>query len=642
MSELILPSIFGDEAILQRGRSNPVWGWDRPGQVITLTVEGDSAAHPSATAIAASDGSFRLACPELPAGGPYRLRIRGSSERVLDRVLVGEVWLASGQSNMEWKVAQASDAEREIAAATWPEIRMFTSARLASREISRVGGGQWRTCTPDTAHDFSAVGYYFARELHRELKVPVGIIDASWGGTPIEAWMGMNALRSVMDIDAELAQWSRSPSDVARIRADYEAAMVRWEAENLPNDTGNEGEAKGWARADLDDDAWPSMTLPGAWQGRGLRFNGTVWFRRTVELDASWAGQDLTLSLGTIDDFDHTYFNGAEVGAHPKGTPGAYQIHRVYQIPAAMVRPGKNVIAVRVFDHIGEGGFMGPSVEMFLETAGPERKRLSLSGAWRYEVERRIPLVSFEVFKTCPAPPSILVQQNSPASLFGGMIAPLVPFGLRGVIWYQGESNTEQHQLYAQRMIAMIRDWRAQFGQAAMPFYLTQLANYVASPAWPFLREAQADALSEPATGMAVTIDIGDSVDIHPKNKQEVGRRLSLLALARTYGRRDVEDSGPVFERVELGEGRARVHFIHAAGLRARGGGAVKGFTLAGADGIHRPADARIDGDSVVVTSAPVAEPKSVRYAWADDPVANLENGAGLPAAPFRTDRDAS
>jgi len=417
--------------------------------------------------------------------------------------------------------------------------------------------------------------------------------------------------------------------------------MVRWEAENLPDDTGNEGEAKGWARVDLDDDAWPAMALPGAWQGRGLRFNGAVWFRRTVELDASWTGHDLTLSLGAIDDFDHTYFNGTPIGAHPKGTPGAYQIHRVYRIPSAMLRPGKNVIAVRVFDHVGEGGLMGPSTEMFLETTGPERKRLSLAGAWRYEVERRIPLVSFEVFKTCPMPPSILVQQNSPAALFGGMIAPLVPFGLRGVIWYQGESNAEQHSLYTQRMVAMIRDWRAQFGQPAMPFYWTQLANYAASPAWAFMREAQAGALSEPATGMAVTIDIGDSIDIHPKNKQEVGRRLSLLALARTYGRRDVADSGPVFERIELGEGRARVHFSHAAGLRARGGAAVRGFTLAGADGVHHVAEARIDGDAVIVTSARVRAPKSVRYAWADDPDANLENGAGLPAAPFRTDRDA-
>jgi sialate O-acetylesterase len=651
MPELTLPSILSDEMVLQRGRSNPVWGWDRPGQRVTLSVEGVfgpeaagaglDAARPSATAVASADGSFRLACPELPAGGPYRLRISGSTERVIDRVLVGEVWLASGQSNMEWKVSQAKDAEREIAAAQWPEIRMFTAARLASRDPSPIGGGRWRTCHPDTAHDFSAVGYYFARELHRELKVPVGIIDASWGGTPIEAWMSIGALRAVMDIDAELSQWSRPASEVERIRVEYEAAMVRWEAECLPNDTSNEGEAKGWARVELDEDGWPSMPVPGAWQTRGLKFNGAVWFRKTIELDASWSGHDLSLSLGAIDDFDHTYFNGEKVGAHPKGTPGAFQIHRLYRIPGALVRPGKNVVAVRVFDHVGEGGFVGPAGEMFLETTGPDRSRVSLVGVWRYQVERRIPLVSFDVFRTCPAPPSILVQQNSPAALFGGMIAPLVPFGLRGVIWYQGESNVEQHRLYAERMVAMIRDFRAQFGQVTMPFYLTQLANYIASPAWACLREAQADALCEPSTGMAVTIDIGDRDDIHPRNKQEVGRRLSLLALARTYGRREVEDSGPALERVVFGEGNARAYFSHAAGLRARGGGnEVKGFTIAGVDGVHHSVVARIEGDTILLTSARVPAPKSVRYAWADNPDADLENGAALPAAPFRTARD--
>jgi sialate O-acetylesterase len=641
MSELVLPSIFSDELVLQRGRTNPIWGWDVPGRQVALTVYGPSSAPlASATTVVASNGSFCFACPELPAGGPYRLHFQGSGERVVDRVLVGEVWLASGQSNMEWKVSQSNDAPREIATAMWPGIRMFNVAHQTGRQPERTVAGQWRSCEPNTVDDFSAVAYFFARELYRELNVPIGIINASWGGTPVEAWASVEALRQVMDVDGELGNRAVSESDLAVLRRDYDAALVRWEHENLPADIGNAGESKGWADADFDDENWPSMPVPGIWQAYGLNFNGVVWFRRTIELPEAWAGHDLVIRLGAIDDFDHTYFNGVLVGSHPKGTPGAYQIPRVYRVPGERVKPGKNVIAVRVFDHFGEGGLLGPTAEMVVETTGSAHARLPLSGKWRYAVERQIPFPSANVFRTYPHAPLVLQAQNAPGALFCGMIAPLIPFGLRGVIWYQGESNVEQHRTYRDRFVALIRDFRSRFEQPELPFYFAQLANYIASPDWPSLREAQADALSEPATGMAVTLDIGDPEDIHPRNKQEVGRRLSLLALARTYGRRDLEDSGPALERAEFLAGKVRLRFSHAAGLRAHGGGAgVTGFTVAGDDDVHHPARARIEGDHVVVDSPRVPAPKAVRYAWADDPEADLENGAGLPAAPFRTDR---
>jgi len=407
----------------------------------------------------------------------------------------------------------------------------------------------------------------------------------------------------------------------------------------LPTDLGNVGEGKGWASADFDDEGWPVMPLPGIWQSRGLDFNGVVWFRKTVDIPEAWAESDLLLSLGAIDDFDHTYFNGSLVGAHPKGTPGAYQIPRLYQVSGARVQPGKNVIAVRVFDHFGEGGLLGPAAEMFLETKAIGGGHLPLSGGWRYAVERRIPFVAPTVFRTYPPAPQVLMPQNAPSALFTGMIAPLVPFGLRGVIWYQGESNVDGYRDYTKRFVAMIRDWRARFQQSELPFYFTQLANYVASPAWPYLREAQAAALTEAATGMAVAIDIGDANDIHPRNKQEVGRRLSLLALAHTYGNADIEATGPVFERVEFGSSTARLHFRSAKGLRARDGGDVKGFAVAGSDGVYHPASGRIDGETVIVDCAAVALPETIRYAWDDNPDADLVNAAGLPAAPFRTDQ---
>jgi sialate O-acetylesterase len=289
------------------------------------------------------------------------------------------------------------------------------------------------------------------------------------------------------------------------------------------------------------------------------------------------------LSLGAIDDFDVTYFGGTEVGAHPKGTPAAYRIRRRYLIPGSLVRPGRNVIAIRIFDHFGNGGFVGPRQAMSISRAGHESDGLDLSGDWRYQVEHVIPLVSGDVWRSYP-PPAVPEPHHHPAALYDGMIAPLVPYGLRGAIWYQGESNADRHATYRDLQIAMIRDWRARWGIGQFPFYFVQLAGYGASPTWPLLREAQAQALVEPATGMAVAIDLGDRLDIHPRNKQEVGRRLALIALGQTYGE-PVDFSGPTLDRTEIQGNQARIRFRHARGLRTRDGAAsVLGFELAGAD----------------------------------------------------------
>jgi sialate O-acetylesterase len=609
--------------VLQQGRPNPLWGWDHAGQPVTLTVEGGGETRAAVNGVTAPDGSWRLECPELAPGGPYRLRIRGSAEQVLEDVLVGEVWLAAGQSNMEFKLARAQDGEREVARARWPGVRMFKVATVAAREPQRAVAGAWRECCPETAGEFSAVGYFFARELHGQLKVPVGIIDASWGGTRVEAWTSREALGAVMDVEAELAELAADERDLERIAARYAAAVTQWEADNLPPDPGNRGEG---------------FRLPAYWQAHGMAFNGVVWFRRVLDLPDTWAGHDLVLGLGAIDDFDHSYFNGKLVGSHPKGTPGAYQIQRRYRVPGALVRAGRNVLSVRVFDHAGDGGFAGPADAMFLETTRPGGGRVALGGDWRCEVEQRIPLVSLSVFRTFPAPPAVLARQNAPTALYNGMIAPLIPFGLRGAVWYQGESNAEQHRTYRQRFTALIRDYRTRWAAGTFPFYFVQLAGFRDSPAWPYLREAQADTLSEPATGMAVAIDIGEPHDIHPCNKQEVGRRLALIALADAY-RADLECSGPLLDRVEVSGRMVRIHFSHATGLRTRGGSpTATGFELSGEDGVFHPAEARLDGETVILGAAAVPAPRAVRYAWVDYPEVNLYNGAGLPAVPFRTD----
>jgi sialate O-acetylesterase len=456
-----------------------------------------------------------------------------------------------------------------------------------------------------------------------------------------------------MNVDAALALRARSESNAAQIIADYAVRLALWEAQNLPSDPGNEKEKEGWADCDFDDGDWRDIDAPGAWQARGMAHNGVVWFRKSFDLPPSFEGHELLLSLGAVDDFDHTYFNGTIVGSHPAGTPLAHQIQRRYAVGAGLAHPGKNVVAVRVFDQFGEGGLLGPAAELFIAKAASPESRLSLTGPWRCKVEHHLALVPRAVSRTRPPTPDVLAEHNAPGALFDGMIAPLVPYGLRGFISYQGESNVDAHCEYRARFVTLIRDWRSRWSRAksprplhgdtaptaeAFPFYFVQLPNFVETIDWPHLREAQAQALAEPSTGMAVTIDIGDPDDIHPRNKSEVGRRLALIALARTFGHVEIEWSGPWPDCVMIDGGEATIAFRHAEGLRGRGGEGVRGFALAGVDRVYHVAEARVEGRRVTVSSAAVAAPISVRYGWADNPDANLENAAGLPAAPFRTD----
>ncbi len=636
MPELQLGAPFSDHLVLQRGRENPIWGWDRAGQRVTLRVLGLNAVI-ERDAVAASDGRFDLSCPELPAGGPYRIEIAGSSTILLDDVLCGEVWLASGQSNMEWPVAAAADAERTIRESHLPALRQLKIPRAASRTREPRASAEWRVCGPDTVGDFSAVAHFFALELHARLGVPIGIIDATWGGTSIDAWTRAEALAEVdATVTPRLAEIEAQQRDLESLREAYRARLGAWERASFPADPPNVGLERGYAELAFDDRAWPQLELPTLWQRHGMLFNGVVWFRREVEL-ADGGQSDLVLELGPIDDYDHTYFNGTLIGSHPDGTPNAFQTKRRYPVPRALVKPGKNVIAVRVFDHFGEGGFVGPRPALFIEAASGAGVRHALAGPWRYCVEHEIPLVPNAVFASWPAPPPALALESAPGTLFNGMLAPIIPDGLRGVIWYQGESDSETHASYAARFRAFIRDLRRQFSAESAWFLFVQLAGYRASGTWPLLREAQTAALAEPHTAMATTLDIGDEHDIHPKNKQEVGRRLALLARARIYGEERLADEGPQFVRAERDDSRVRIWFDHARGLHAAGAGTdVRGFELADRAGAFHRASARIAGEQVTLWSDEVPEPVAVRYAWADFPDANLTNRAQLPAVAFR------
>jgi sialate O-acetylesterase len=638
---LRLGALFSDHLVLQQERPCTLWGSDEPGRHVTvqLRVPETRAELARASVQTAANGRFALQLPALAAGGPYELSVEGSEQITLRDVWVGEVWLASGQSNMEWKLASSLNGEREIAAADWPSLRMFKVAARAAQQPESEVEGAWAVCSPETAADFSAVGYFFARELQQARGVAIGIIDSTWGGTCIEAWISLEALAPALpELPAQQAALAAQLRDLPRLQREYERAFVGWQREHLPGDDSNLGLARGWARPDLDDHAWPLMPLPGYWQARGLGFNGVVWFRTFVDIPESFAGKELVLSLGALDDFDDTYFEGEAVGKTPPGALNAHQLRRRYRLSPSSVKHGRRCIAVRVFDHFGNGGFAGPASELFVARADGEGERIPLTGSWKYQVEREIPLVPMTVFQSAPVLPLALALQNAPASLFHGMIAPLVPYALRGAIWYQGESNAPRSAQYRALQVALIRDWRTRFGQGQFPFYLVQLANFRASADWPRLREAQAQALSEPETGMALSLDIGDPEDIHPQNKQEVGRRLGLLARAHCYGERELIAEGPRVARVDIEGQQVRVRFSHARGLRTSDGAAVRGFALAGSTGPFQAARAQIVGEEVWLECPAISQPCAVRYAWADAPDVNLQNAAGLPAEPFRSD----
>ncbi len=610
-----LPRMFSDGMVLQRGVAIPVWGLAGPGARVRVSLDGTTV-----EASADGNGAWRVELPAREAGGPLTLRIDdGKAPRSLREVMVGDVWLASGQSNMEWPIAQSADADAEIARATDTLIRHFKIPKSwAGLPQWQLAGGEWITSSPAAAGHFSAVAHFFARELRAAEGVPIGIIDSTWGGSSIEAWM--DAATQGIDGDGLVALAHRLKDEDARALARSQANLARWQ---LPADDGS------WHAAGNDTSGWDDMAVPALWETAGWNgMDGVGWYRTTFTLDADEAARGIVLGVGRIDDSDTTWVNGVEVGS----TQLHYDLARVYTVPAAALHAGENEVAVRVTDVGGGGGIHGLAQELFVEPANGARR--PLAGTWKFR----------------PAEVTALAlddDKNQRATLlYNAMIAPLQPFPVRGVIWYQGESNAgsvEQALRYREQFPAMIRQWRAQWNAPALPFLWVQLASWNSggdqgdrSP-WAVLRESQSATLSLPATAQAVAIDIGDADDIHPRNKQDVGKRLALAARKVAYGE-DLVHAGPVFDRAVFGDGVARLRF-HGQGLAVRGGDSLRGFRLAGADRVFRPATAVIEGGQVVVRSDAVAAPVAVRYAWSDAPAeANLVGAGGLPASPFRSD----
>jgi sialate O-acetylesterase len=656
---LNLASLFTDNMVLQQGRTIPVWGTAADGEKILAELNGKKAST------VARNGKWRLWLPAMKQGGPYSLRV-SCGEGVLERnnVLVGEVWIASGQSNMEWPLANALNADAEVAAANYPAVRFFTVKRATSITPLDSVGGTWTECNPKNAPGFSAVAYFFARKLHLDNGLNVGIIQTSWGGTPAEAWTDEKTLAADPELTPLLGPLEAFKAGANLGREQMQKRMAEWEA--FWDSVFVEGDDldRGWADPDADLSQWIRIEVPKEGSVLG-GIDGVEWVRREVEIPEAWTGRNLVLKLGAIDDYDMTFVNGREVGRTYRDTPNWWMAQRVYAVPADQVRPGRNTIAVRICDNWLGGGFGGdPAALKIMPEGGMEGEAVPLAGSWMSRIS-----FQFDPQKH-PGRPEQGNESQVATMLYNAMIFPLIPYGIRGSIWYQGEANTSRYRQYRKLFPDMIRSWREAWNAAdkpersilmmppfwflfheqhwmdgAFPFYFVQLANYMqrldtpSESEWAGLREAQSRTLRLKNTGMAVAIDIGDAADIHPRNKQDVGKRLALWAEAKVYGRKDLEYSGPVFRKMKVRDGKAIVFFDHAeGGLIAKNGDKPEGFAVAGADGKFVWADAEIQADRVLVSSPQVPEPKAVRYGWADNPSVNLLNMAGLPASPFRTD----
>ncbi|KHL61596.1 beta galactosidase jelly roll domain-containing protein [Xanthomonas euvesicatoria pv. euvesicatoria] len=610
-----LPLLFADGAVLQRDQPMPVWGWSSPNAAITVSFDGKRA-----TAKADATGQWKVRLPAHAAGGPYVLRVQGDGgELQVREVLVGDVWLASGQSNMEWPLAQASDGPQAVAAANDAQLRHFKVPKSWSvQPQTRLTGGEWKAATPANAGEFTAVGYFFAKELRASTGVPIGIVNSTWGGSAIEAWMDATSLGLSADQNKGAIEAIKQRDAAAQ--AATGKRIARWPKV--------EGEMPQWREAAFDDSDWDSIPVTKQWESSGYDgMDGIAWYRTTMTLSAAEAKAGITLGVGQIDDSDTTYVNGQQVGSTEK----QWNLPRVYQVPAAALKAGVNHIAVRVEDLSGGGGMHGPDEQRFVQTSAGAKRAL---GGWKFR----------------PAAVRVSLTDNKnqlPTLLYNQMIHPLQPFPVKGVIWYQGETNATDTGAvkYREQFAAMIRQWRAERGDKTLPFLWVQLANFKAggdtgelSP-WALLRESQSKTLALPATGQAVIIDIGNPTDIHPTNKRDVGHRLALAARHVAYGQTLVY-SAPVFKRARFDGGKAVLSFdLQGSALQVRGGGAVQGFRIAGADQRFHPASAQIEGDRVIVRSDAVATPVAVRYGWSENPDdANLINRDALPVSPFRTD----
>lgn len=666
-AEVSVASVFGSGMVLQREMAVPVWGWAAPGEEVAVAFAGQK--H---TTKAGGDGRWRVALSAMPADAtPRPMTVAGAGNTLtLDNVLVGEVWLCSGQSNMVWELRSCLNATEEIAAANFPNIRCFTAGyapgmdgdykidpsieakRYALRPRDKCLGS-WKPCTPANAGGISGVAYFFARRIHQELGVPVGVVVSAVGATDIVAWMSLDALKEVpiyreraeaFELLAKdyLADPSNLPKALEAEQTRIAQRQTKWFAKLDAEDPGLLG---GWMKNVADADAWSPVTLPVTVEDNPLGAPvASIWFRKEVAIPREWVGKDLDLRLGVIDAVDETYVNGTRVGRTWFDTKSYWGVSRVYDVPAAATSTTKLNVTLRLLKTKFHMAPLGPAAEMRVAPKGDDKAApVSLAGEWRMRKAQGLePGLEPQPAPTLNLPPGN--HYGHPAAQYNGLIRPIAGYAIRGALWYQGEANVPFYLDYRELMPGLITSWRREWGQGDFHFGVVQLADYQAQQTTPVerigyqnVREAQATALKLPNTFLATAVGAGEGRNIHPRNKQEVGRRLALGALGTAYGKKETLHSGPVYKSMKIEGDKVRLAFDFAKGLHAQGEPPV-GFVIAGADRAFHFADARIEGESVVVWSEKVPRPVAVRYAWANNPVCNVYNGENLPVFQFATD----
>ncbi len=649
---LVMPAIFSNNMVLQQKSDVPVWGKAEPNEKVTVKASWGA----TASTVVEPDSNWEVHIRTIKAGGPYDMRVTvGKSSIVYKNVMLGEVWVCSGQSNMEiplqgWPPQYPiENSAREISKANYPNIRLFHVARAFSPTPDFQCVGSWNECNPTTVATFSAVGYFFGRRLYKELHVPIGLIMSVWGGTKIQPWIGEKYLSTIpfykhaaqqvehsAGLIAEQARWVRSHGVINLSTRNPDSMYV-----GLNFDDGMCSERS------YNDSSWKTMKLPVYWQYTpDGHFNGAVWFRKHIEIPKTWVGSALVVHLGPIDDMDETWVNGTKVGGILK--TGYYAYPRVYDVPASVVTDTSLTIAVRVLDIGGFGGIWGNGVKMKIVRKSDSTQAIPLSGGWKFMPVAEYTDSKFYVyspdgeFYNRPEIP-FAYDNDSPTVLFNGMIAPIIPYGIKGVLWYQGESNSNvpsDYNNYKYLFPLLIKNWRADWKQGDFPFYWVQIApfNYGENSKSYVIRNAQRQTLSVPNTGMAVTLDIGTVDNIHPPDKQDVGLRLARWALVKDYGKHMVY-SGPLYKSIKVEDGKAVISFKDVGGglvVKPRDG--RTNFVIAGEDSNFVKADVKVEGNTLVVSSPDVKHPLAVRYAWTNRAQATLFNKAGLPASTFRTD----
>jgi sialate O-acetylesterase len=681
-----LPPIFSDGMVLQRDTAAPVWGWATPGEKITVTLNGQTL-----FATADAGGKWSAAFQKLAPGGPFTLTVTGdrSSPVTLSNVLVGDVWLCSGQSNMTLPIAAVKDFDPDVVTtANFPLLHCFTAPSVeaaapldspavknaqsdtAAPGLAQGGdvsaspelGGKWQVTTPATVQGYTAMGFYFTRELHQKLGIPIGLVHSSYGGSSAEAWTSRDGLAAEGlgdQVDAQVKNWQNiDATGETYLTVD----LAEWEAKYGRQDPGNKGLASGWANLDFDSASWTSQDALGNWTSLGLPDGGVVWARKEVDLPPGATGHNLVLNLGNLHNqnaaygtvLGTVYFNGKEIG------PFGHKLQHLFSgsdgisvsVPGSLVAAGKNVIALRIVDQLQTGPVFGTERNFLQPGINPQ----GWAKPWLVKVEETFPPLPEGALASRPPPPPSIATVTVSTLLYNGMIAPLVGYGIKGFLWDQGTANAfggagslfekDRPGHYQELLTGLIKDWRAKWKDDNLPFVFTQHPNFGGPPTLPsvsalaMLREAQLLTWeTTPHSYMAVTLGLVPDTNIHYKNKKEAGRRLAAAALAGVYGEK-IEGSGPIYESMTVEGNKVRIKFTHiGAGLVAEDGGPVKMFIIAGADKKFVLADAAIDGDTVVVSSNQVPVPVAVRYAWFDNPTGfNLFNKDGLPASPFRTD----